>query len=90
MKPFPTRITTGLSLVFNLVATILLLVVALWQHVAGIAATAQVAFGGLVQAGVGGIAMALGWVFTGLTFIVTLAVYMLVLGLRYIRHLAED
>ncbi|KAL3428632.1 Ca2+ regulator and membrane fusion protein Fig1-domain-containing protein [Aspergillus tetrazonus] len=76
VKPFPSRPVAQLVLSFNALASMVLIVAVLWQHVAVVAhaATAEAAFGGAVKGDVGAVAMGLGWGAIGAVLVVTFGI----------------
>jgi len=92
VKPFPSRTVSDISFLLVLVASVLGLVAALWQHLSS-AATSTMASAltyGTVSGDVGVGAMVLGWVSTGLLFVVAVALLIMIVSIRILQQILGD
>lgn len=91
VKPFPSRPVSQVALLALSLASILVLVSALWQHVA--TATAASLGGGLaygtVIGGVGTVAMVLGWGGLMLVVMVTLGLVVMILSMQVLLDMED-
>lgn len=92
VKPFPAMPVAYLVLSFDALASLVLIVPVLWQHVAVVAhaATAETAFGGAIKGDVGAVAMGLGWVAIGAVLLVTFGIAIQILSLGALRLITNE
>ena len=91
VKPFPSRPVSQVALTVSSVATVLLLVAGLWQHVGsvGAAAMAEMANYGNVKTDIGIVAVAMAWAGFTLTTIVSMGLLILILSIRALDRLTD-
>ncbi|XPT03350.1 hypothetical protein M3J09_012444 [Ascochyta lentis] len=91
VKPFPSRTVSRVALTFSSVATVLLLIAGLWQHVGsvGAAAMAGMANYGNVKTDIGAGAVAMAWIGFTLTTLVSVGLLVMILSIMALDRLAE-
>ncbi|KAL4768477.1 Ca2+ regulator and membrane fusion protein Fig1-domain-containing protein [Aspergillus nidulans var. acristatus] len=92
VRPFPAMSVVYLVLSFEALASLVLIVAVLWQHVAVVAhaATAEAAFGGAIKGDVGAVAMGLGWGAIGAVLLVTFGIALRLLSLKHYVVLEDE
>ncbi|CAI6333447.1 unnamed protein product [Periconia digitata] len=92
VKPFPSRPISQIALSCSFVASILLLISGLWQHVGsvGAAAMADIAYHGSVHTDIGAQAVAMTWASFTLIMISAIALLMMILSILALDRLTDD
>ena len=92
VKPFPSRPVSQVALVCTFVASVLLLVASLWQHIGavGAAAMAESSNYGNVKTDIGAGAMAIGWISFTLAMIVTVGLLAMLLSIIVLDRLMDN
>ncbi|KAL4745415.1 Ca2+ regulator and membrane fusion protein Fig1-domain-containing protein [Aspergillus terricola var. indicus] len=92
VKPAPSRPVAQLVLSFDALASMVLIVAVLWQHVAVVAhaVTAEAAFGGAVKGDVDAVAMGLGWGAIGAVLVVTFGIAIQILSMRLYGLIGDE
>ncbi|KAL3429989.1 Ca2+ regulator and membrane fusion protein Fig1-domain-containing protein [Aspergillus tetrazonus] len=92
VKPFPSRPVAQLVLSFDALASMVLIVAVLWQHVAVVAhaVMGEAAFGSAVKGDVGAVAMGLGWGVIGAVLVVTFGIAIQILSMRLYGLIGDE
>ncbi|PVH97192.1 hypothetical protein DM02DRAFT_597973 [Periconia macrospinosa] len=92
VKPFPSRPVTHVAIACSLVASILLLVSSLWQHVGsvGAAAMADISYQGNVHTAIGAQAVSMAWASVILVVIPTIGLIVMILSIMALDRLTDD
>ena len=91
-KPFPSRPVSQVALAAVFTANLFLLVSALWQHTAAVAAatTAEALGYGSVKSRVGASAMVLVWAAFAITTLVTIGLLVMILSMHLVEKLVDE
>jgi hypothetical protein len=89
VKPFPSRTVSRVALISVSAASVFALVAALWQHLSSAATSTMTGtlMYGTVSGQVGAGAMAMGWVGTGLLFVVMIGLLIMMLQMAVLDRL---
>ncbi|KAF2437383.1 hypothetical protein P171DRAFT_467685 [Karstenula rhodostoma CBS 690.94] len=92
IKPFPSRPISYVALACSFVATVLLLISSLWQHIGsvGAAAMAEIAYQGNVHTDIGTQAVSMTWASFMATLIVTLGLHAMIWSLAILDRLTDE
>jgi hypothetical protein len=92
IKPFPSRPISQIALACSFVASVLLLISALWQHVGsvGAAAMAEIAYQKTVHTTIGTQAVSMAWASFTITTIVTMGLFVMILSIMVLDRLTDN
>lgn len=92
VKPFPSRPVSHFSLMTSVIGVGFGLISVLWQHInsSSTATMVEVLTYGAVSGHVGGAAMALGWISVGTAALVCVAIYVMIMSIRILRHIDDE